>query len=66
MKRVIYTPAVGELIPDGAIYYVLPVAGAVVDVLADVVTTTGSVRYDSDTGVPMAEPHTHHFEGWEV
>lgn len=68
MKRMIYVPAVDEMIPENAVYYRLPVAGVdVVDVVCeDDFSTTGTVRYDSKSGPMLAEPFIHHFAGWEV
>lgn len=73
MKRVIFTPAVDEIIPDGGVYYTLPVAGPVIDVIVeDDWDTWGVLHYDSSAvdgngdPVPLAEPHVHHFAGWEV
>lgn len=73
MKRVIFAPDIDEIIPDGAVYYELPIAGPVFDVLVDDDwDTLGTIHYDSsardvdDNPVPLAEPHVHHFSGWEV
>lgn len=67
MKRVIYSPAVDESVPDGAVYYTLPVAGPVVDVLVeDNWVTDGTKFYDSQAMIDLAEPFIHHFAGWEV
>lgn len=68
MIRVIYVPAVDEFIPDGAIYYKLPISGKdVVDVIADDdFTTEGELLYNSSTGSVLGEPFVHHFAGWEV
>lgn len=74
MIRVIYQPAVGELIPDIVTYYRLPVSGLdVLDVLVpDDWDTDGTVLYSSDNfdedGDPIlpAEPFIHHYAGWEV
>ena len=69
MKRVIYAPALDEIVPTGAVYYTLPVAGAVVDALvADDWLTDGVVFYNTDPEAPvvLAEPFKHHFAGWEV
>ena len=68
MKRIIYEPAVGEEIPDGAVFYELsesgqPVLDALVD---DSFTTSGTVRYDSLLDVPLSEPKIHDFAGWEI
>jgi hypothetical protein len=72
--RVIYQPAVDELIPDVAVYYRLPVSGLdVLDVLVeDTWYTDGTVLYSSDNldedgdPVPLAEPFIHHYAGWEI
>lgn len=73
MKRVIFAPDIDETIPDGAVYYELAVAGPVFDVLVeDDWGTYGTIHYDSSAvdvegnPVPLAEPHMHHFAGWEV
>ena len=74
MIRVIYQPAVDELIPDIVTYYRLPVSGLdVLDVLVpDDWDTDGTVLYSSDNfdedGNPilLAEPFIHHYAGWEV
>ena len=68
MKRVIYVPAAGEVVPDGAVYYRLPVANVnVVDVLVpDEWGTAGTKYYDTLTGLALAEPFIHHYAGWEV
>lgn len=68
MKRMIYVPDVDEMIPDGAIYYRLPMSGKyVIDVIhKDTFTTDGEVLYDSLNGPMLAEPFIHHFAGWEV
>ena len=71
--RVIYQPAVDELIPDIVTYYRLPVSGLdVLDVLVpDDWDTDGTVLYSSDNfdedGAPilLAEPFIHHYAGWE-
>ena len=74
MIRVIYQPAVDELIPDIVTYYRLPVSGLdVLDVLVpDDWDTDGTVLYSSDNfdedGYPilLAEQFIHHYAGWEV
>ena len=68
MKRMIYSPGVDEIIPDGAIYYRLPQSNQnVVDVICeDDFATDGTVFYDSVAGPSLAEPFVHHFAGWEV
>lgn len=68
MKRIIYKPAVGELMPAGSIQYTLPVSGLVADALvADDFVTAGTVLYDSLNGINLLhEPFVHHFAGWEV
>lgn len=73
MIRVIYQPAVDELIPDIVTYYKLPVSGLdVLDVLVeDNWHTEGIVLYSSDNfdedgdPIPLAEPAIHHYAGWE-
>jgi hypothetical protein len=73
MIRVIYQPAVDELIPDIVTYYKLPVSGLdVLDVLVeDNWDTEGTVLYSSDKFdedgdlIPLAEPAIHHYAGWE-
>lgn len=68
MKRMIYVPGVDEIIPDGAVYYRLPVSNKnVVDVICwDDFTTNGQVLYDSLSAPLLGEPFIHHFAGWEV
>lgn len=68
MKRMIYVPDVDEIIPNGAIYYRLPMSNKnVVDVICeDNFTTDGETLYDSRSGPMLAEPFIHHFAGWEV
>jgi hypothetical protein len=71
--RVIYQPAVDELIPDIVTYYQLPVSGLyVLDVLVDDTwDTDGTILYSSDRfdedGDPilLPEPAVHHYAGWE-
>lgn len=69
MKRVIFTPNPDVIIPDIAVYYVLPVAGPVFDCLVDDTwDCDGTLHYNSDPDAPkaLAEPFIHHFAGWEV
>ncbi len=68
MKRMIYVPADNEMVPDGAIYYKLPISlKDVIDVICeDDFTTAGETLYDSINGPMLAEPFIHHFAGWEV
>ena len=67
MKRIIYTPAVGEEIPTGSISYTLTTAGEVIDtIVPDDFATAGIVRYDSAAGIKLGEPSYHHFAGWEA
>lgn len=67
MKRIIYKPAIDEVIPDGAVFYTLPENGNVVDVLIeDDFVTAGTVVYDSLNDIMLNEPFIHHFAGWEV
>ena len=81
MKRIIYKPANNESIPSGAMFYILPANGAVVDALVDDnFVTAGTVLYDSFSNIPvnidgelvlvnpimLNEPFIHHFDGWEV
>ena len=67
MKRIIYKPANNESIPNGAMFYTLPVNGPVVDALVDDnFVTSGTVLYDSLNGIMLNEPFMHHFDGWEV
>lgn len=68
--RLIYTPAIGEPIPEGvsapAKFYELEGIGAVVDVLVpDDFTTDGIVRHDSAIGLVLSVPYIHHFAGWD-
>ena len=67
MKRIIYKPSSNEAVPNGAMFYTLPVNGAVIDAIVDDnFVTTGVVLYDSLAGVMLDEPFIHHFDGWEV
>lgn len=70
MKRIIYTPAIGEPIPDNADArpYIQPVSGIhVIDLIVpDDFTTAGTVYHDSSTGLTLTEPYIHHHAGWEV
>lgn len=67
MKRVIYTPDISEVIPDGAMQYTLNVSGFVVDaIVPDEFVTAGTIHYDSLNSVELPEPFIHHFAGWEV
>lgn len=67
MKRIIYKPSVGELIPNDGITYTLALSGYVVDVLvADNFVTTGTVVYNSLNNINLLEPFIHHFAGWEA
>jgi len=81
MKRIIYKPANNEAVPDGSMFYTLPVNGAVIDaIVADDFVTTGVVLYDSLSNIPvnvngelvlvnpimLNEQFIHHFSGWEV
>ena len=52
MKRIIYKPAIDEIIQDGAVFYTLPANGNVVDVLVeDEFVTSGAILYDSLNGI---------------
>lgn len=68
MKRLIYVPAINEMIPEPSVYYRLPVSQKdVVDCLCDDdFTTAGETLYDSISGPMLAEPFIHHFAGWEA
>ena len=67
MKRIIYKPSNNEAVPNGAMFYTLPVNGPVIDAIVDDnFVTTGVVLYDSLAGVMLNEPFIHHFAGWEV
>ena len=67
MKRIIYKPSNNEAVPNGAMFYTLPVNGPVIDAIVDDnFVTTGGVLYDSLAGVMLNEPFIHHFDGWEV
>ena len=67
MKRIIYKPANNEAVPNGSMFYTLPVNGPVIDAIVDDnFVTTGTVLYDSLAGVMLNEPFIHHFAGWEV
>lgn len=70
--RVIYVPAENEMIPDGGVLYTLPVSGKeVIDVIVpDTWDTNGEklfeITADLTVVTPLAEPHIHHFAGWQV
>lgn len=70
--RFIYIPAENEIIPDNAVLYTLPVSGKeVIDVIVpDTWDTAGEklfeMRDDKTVFIPLAEPHIHHFAGWEI
>ena len=65
-KQIIYEPAIGELMPDGAQQYSLPVAGWVVHALVpDDFTTAGTVFHDKTANIELAEPFKHYFQGQE-
>lgn len=65
MKRIIYKPSNNEAVPNGAMFYTLPVNGAVIDAIVDDnFVTTGVVLYDSLNMIMLNEPFIHHFDGW--
>lgn len=65
MKRIIYKPSNNEAVPNGAMFYTLPVNGAVIDAIVDDnFVTNGVVLYDSLNGIMLNEPFIHHFDGW--
>lgn len=68
MKRVIYKPVPGEVIPYGAKYVEMPVNGQVVDCLVpDDFDTYGVILYDSLDGINvLGEAPNHQFQGWEI
>ena len=67
MKRIIYKPSSNEAVPNGSMFYTLPVNGPVIDAIVDDnFVTTGSVLYDSLNMIMLNEPFIHHFSGWEV
>ena len=67
MKRIIYKPSNNEAVPNGAMFYTLPVNGAVIDAIVDDnFVTAGTVLYDSLNMIMLNEPFIHHFAGWEV
>jgi len=71
MRRVIFVPAVDEIIPDISYHYQLPVSGKFVldSIVSDNWDTGGEVLHDmSDDGTISAqlpEPAQHHYAGWE-
>jgi len=67
MKRIIYEPDVDEFVPDGGVFYHLPIMNKdVVDIIVDDdFTTTVTVYYDSVSNPTLSEPFVHHFAGWE-
>jgi hypothetical protein len=70
MKRVIYIPVPGEVIPAGAKFVNMPVNGEVVDCLVDdTFDTYGVVLYDSLYEINIlgaTEIPNHQFQGWEI
>ena len=68
MKRIIYEPAIGEIVPDTSVPYILPIAGVTVidSIVDDAFSTAGTVYYDSILGIPLGEPKIHDFSGWEI
>lgn len=66
MKRIIYKPSVGEVIPASGVEYTLPINGPVVDALVpDDFLTSGTILYDSLNGIELPEPFVHNFARWE-
>jgi len=77
MKRIIYEPDTDEFVPEGGVFYHLPIMNKdVVDIIVDDdftttgtvyddFTTTGTVYYDSVSNPTLSEPFVHHFAGWE-
>lgn len=67
MKRIIYEPDTDEFVPEGGVFYHLPIMNKdVVDIIFDDdLTTTGTVYYDSVSNPTLSEPFVHHFAGWE-
>lgn len=64
-KRVIYKPAVDELIPTDAVILTYQIAGIVIDALVnDDFMTAGTVLYDSTQPLTFNEEPLHHFAGW--
>ena len=69
MKHLIYTPAIGEIIPTDSMYIDLPGVGSVVGVLvADDFETAGVIIYDSFNGVnDLTNPETvPYFSGFPI
>ncbi len=68
MKRVIYKPVPGEVLPAGAKFVNMPVNGGVVDCLVeDTFDTYGVMLYDSRDGINiLGEAPNHQFQGWEI
>ncbi len=71
MRRVIFIPAVDEIVPDISYYYQLPVSGKYVfdSLVPDTWATDGEVLHDmTDAGVittQLPEPAQHHYAGWD-
>lgn len=71
MRRVIFVPAVDEIIPNISYYYQLPIVGDyVVDsIVPDNWDTKGTVLHDMSEDrtitVQLPEPAPHHYAGWE-
>lgn len=71
MRRVIYIPAVDEIIPDVSYHYLLPVSGKYVFdcIVSDTWTTDGEIIHDMTDDktitVQLTEPAVHHYAGWE-
>lgn len=71
MRRVIFVPAVDEILPDSSYHYQLPVSGKfVVDsIVPDKWDTDGDILHDMSEdrtiAVQLPEPAPHHYAGWE-
>ncbi len=69
MKHIIYVPAVGEVVPDGAMTFTLLDVGQVIGAMvADDFTTAGTVLYDSAVGInDLADPASvPYFDGYPI
>ena len=66
MRRIIYTPAIGEEIPPGAQSGTYATLGFIVDVIVpDDFTTAGMIHCTTETQHLFPEPFNHQFQGFE-
>lgn len=66
MKRIIYTPEIGEEIPNGARSGTYATLGFIVDVIVpDDFTTAVAIHCAPETQHLFPEPFNHQFQGFE-